>query len=210
MEKEKNCITFDLRRLTKCFRKKLVVLLLAAVIGAGVGAVCARFLIAPSYCADVCFYVNNGSARSDAPISASDITASRELVETCQAFLQTRTVLEAVISQAQIDRTADALAKQIETEQIGNSELLRVTVSAPDPAEATKIADCVARILPDYMKASLPNAALSVISTASVDSEQVASDVGRYALFGSFAGALAMGAWLSLRSFGQASRTQDN
>lgn len=214
MEKDDNGTYLDLRKLVKLLKRKLGVLALAVALGAAIDLFIATCVVEPTYRASVCLYVNNGSFDANSHITSSDIAASRELVDTCCAILNTRTVLEEVIEKAALSCTTDKLAKSIESGAVGQTEVMRLSVEANDPQEAARIANCIAEVLPNAVAAVIPNASLYAIDSAVPDRQKVAPSVVGYTVLGACGGGFAVVAYLSLSSIyvaqGSAERMEES
>lgn len=203
MENENGTYFLDLRRLWRLLRGKLRLVIVLAVLGACVGLLLSLCVIRPSYTAAVCLYVNNGSLQNDQQhLTSSDIAASRELVQTCCAILNTRTVLEEVIESGQLSCTAEELSKMIDAEAVDQTELMRLCVTSNDPYQAAHIANCIAQVLPRAVSAVIPNASLSAIDSAVADTEKTAPSVPKYTLLGAAVGILLAVGYFSLCAIG--------
>ena len=125
----------------------LVSLLFAAIVFAGT-----YFLVTPLYQSSTMFYVNNSSisvGETSLSIDSGDISASKSLVNTYIVILDTRLTLTEVIDYADLDRTVGEVRDMIDAQPVDETEVFRVMVTSDDPAEAEKIANAIAYVLPN-------------------------------------------------------------
>lgn len=159
----------DIQRLLSAVWNKIWLVILSAVTAAVVAFAGTFFLITPKYEASAMFYVNNNSLSvGDASfsITSSDITASKSLVDSYIVILQTRESLNAVIDYAGVDRTYGELTKMIEAEAVNSTEIFRVVVTSEDPAEAERIADAIAYILPKRISSIIEGTSAKIVDPA--------------------------------------------
>lgn len=162
-------IAIDLRQLLQALWQKLWLIVLATLIFAGAAFAATYYFITPLYTATAKLYVNNsaisiGSARVD--ISSADISASQSLVDTYIVILETRTTLEQVIAQANLDYSDVQLAEMITAEAVNGTEVFQIDVESPNPDEAKRIANTIAEVLPDKITEIVDGSSARVVDYA--------------------------------------------
>lgn len=106
-------------------------------------------------------YVNN---LSETPaFSSDDITASKGSVDTYTVILQSRSVLDAVIKQSGFDYTYEELRSMIKVVNKDDSEVFEIRITAPNKADAAKIADTLATVLPEKLENILEGSNFSIV-----------------------------------------------
>lgn len=192
MEKEKyEKSFFDWAQFLKVLWAKLWIVVSVSLLTAAIGFGIAGFLIQPTYSSSVTLYVNNSNKQSSDSVNASDLTASKSLVETYCEILNNRTTLEMVIAQADLPYTAKELSKMISSGSANGTEVMKVTVTGTDPEEAAKIANCIADILPIRISEIISGATMRVVDNAVPNYQKVAPSVATYTLAGFLLGAVA-------------------
>ncbi len=154
INKKNDTVEIDLRRLWKAVWRRLWVICLAAVLGAALSLAATYYLVTPMYQSSAMFYVNNSAismGEASLSITSSDITASKSLVATYSVILKSRTCLDDVIDYANLEYTYEELRKMISASSVNDTEVFQVVVTGPDPAEAERIANAVAYILPNQI-----------------------------------------------------------
>jgi len=78
----------------------------------------------------------------------NDILLSQKLVSTYTEIAKSSYVLERVIKELNLDLSPDELKKMIDVSAVGDTQIIRITVSDVFPARATVIAEKMAELLP--------------------------------------------------------------
>lgn len=162
-------VQIDLSRLFRALLKRTWLIAGVAVVCAVLTLVFTVFFVTPMYKSGAMFYVNNSSldlGGVDFTLSSSDISASQSLVNTYIVILNTRETLSDVIDYAGVDRTVGELRGMISAEAVGETQIFQVVVTCEDPAEAEKIADAIAYILPRRIGNIIEGTSTKVVDNA--------------------------------------------
>ena len=155
-----------LRALLRC-RKWIA---LGAVLGAGLVLLVTVLFVGPVYQSDVTLRVTN-RVQADGIITPEDVSASRDLVESCAVIVHTRAFLKEVAAAAGMDSTARELGRMVAAEAVNGTEFLRVTVTSGSPEEAARIAEAIGGLLPDKAAQILAGAGAELVDTAVFSAE---------------------------------------
>ena len=166
--------------------KKIV---LTTVLGAVLVLLAGMLLLEPKYQADVVFRVTN-RAQAGAVITPEDVSASRDLVESCAVVVQTRTFLQEAASLAGVDMSARELGKMVETAAVNETEFLRVTVTSTSPEEAARLAEAIGTLLPEQAGQVLKGSGAELVDAAVFSAESCGPDHGSNAVIGGLLGLL--------------------
>lgn len=195
-------IEIDLMRLLRAVLRKswlVAIVAVACAVGTFLGTF---FLVTPQYQSAAMFYVNNNAlsvAGASLSLSSSDISAARGLVKTYIVILDTRETLLDVIDYAGADLTYTQLQKMIKAEAVDDTELFRVVVTSPDPAQAAKLANAIAYILPKRISSIVEGTSAKVVDAAVVSSLPSRPDYIQNTLIGFIAGLVLTAAIIALR-----------
>ena len=126
-----------LRALLRC-RKWIA---LGAVLGAGLVLLVTVLFVGPVYQSDVLIRVTN-RAQADEIITPEDVSASRDLVESCAVIVHTRAFLKEVAAAAGVDSTARELARRL-----GKGAYRTITEIWNGELAAQRLLETVERIL---------------------------------------------------------------
>ncbi len=175
--------TIDLLHIVKSIWKRVWIVILSAFIAATVGFSYASFAIDPTYSSSILLYVNNSSfslGDTSFSISSSQITAAQSLVKTYVEILDNRTTLEKIIDKSGVPYTYQQLSGMISAAPSNETEIMKVTVTAKNPYEAAKIANCIAEVLPARISEIIDGASMEVVDTAVPNVKKVAPSVTNY------------------------------
>lgn len=188
-------VEIDLKRIFAALWHKIWLVLLAAVVFAVVTFVCVYFFVTRQYQSSAMFYVNNSDISVGAAslnISSSDITASKDLVQSYIVILYTRDTLMDVIARSGVDRSYTELRSMISAEAVEETEIFQVTVTSPSPSEAYQIARAIEVSLPERIDGIIDGTTAKPVETA-IQSNSISSpDYPQSALIGFAAGFLLM------------------
>ena len=176
--------TIDVIHIAKTLKQRIWVIILCALLVGALGFSLAAFVIPPTYSSSVMLYVNNSLGNKDSSISASELTAAQSLVKTYREILINHTTLEMVIEETGIPYTYIELYDMIEAEPAGNTEIIKVTVTANDPYEAAKIANGISEVLPQRVGKIIEGAKMEVVDTAVPVLDKVSPSITIYTVGG--------------------------
>lgn len=162
-------IEIDLQRLFKALLNKAWLISIIAVLCAAAVFAGTLFFITPQYKSSAMFYVNNSNidiGGATLSLTASDISASRGLVDVYIVILNTRETLLDVIDYAGVDISYGALRGMVTAEAVDETEVFRVTVTNPDPEVADHLADAISYILPKRISTIIEGTSAKVVDSA--------------------------------------------
>lgn len=177
----------DLNQILHALWHRLWAIILAAVIAGGALFSYAAFLITPLYEAEALMYVNNSSfslGSTSFSISSSELTAAQSLVDTYIVILKTRTTLNEVIQEANLDYSYKELSEMITSEPVNNTEIFSVKVTSDSPQEAEQIANTIAEILPNKIADIVDGSSVRVVDYAFVPAEKASPSITLFTAIG--------------------------
>lgn len=163
----------DLGRMLRAILAKVWMVAIVSVLCAVLSFVVTYFFIDPEYESSAKFYVNNSSISvGDAALSIStgDISASKSLVDTYIVILKTRETLNDVIDYAGVQRSYREVLEMIQAQSVSDTEIFEVVVTSTDPAEAEKLANAIAYILPKRIAGIVEGTSAKIVESAVVAS----------------------------------------
>lgn len=180
-------IGIDLQNVLGALMKKAWLIGLVSILSAVVILLATFFLVTPKYESSAMFYVNNSNLSvGDASfsISSGDISAAKSLVDSYIIILETRESLHDVIDYAGVNRTYAELKEMISAASVNSTEIFEVVVTSPDPAEAEKIANAIAYILPKRISSIIEGTSAKVVDAAVIASKPSSPNYTSNALIG--------------------------
>ena len=199
---ERNETVIDLQRVVSAVLNKIWLVALVPIVCAVVTFLGTFYLITPKYSAAAMFYVNNSNfslGDTSLSISSSDITASKNLVNSYIVILKTRETLTDVIDYAGVDVTYKELSEMISASSVSSTEIFRVIVTSPDPEEATKLVNAIEYILPNRIKDIIEGTSAKVVDTAVTPTTPSSPDYVNNTLIGFLVGLVATVALIVLK-----------
>lgn len=170
MNNNEDIVEVSLKRLLEAVLHRGWIVGIASVLGALIIFVFTMFCVTPQYESSAMFYVNNNAISvgdvSLSSITSSDITASRNLVNSYVVILNTRESLNDVIDYAGVDLSYKDLKKMISASSVNETEIFEVVVTSADPEEAEKIASAIAYILPKRISSIIEGTSAKVVDAA--------------------------------------------
>lgn len=202
MQNRNDEIVIDFKRII-CSIFQKAAWILAVSVACGVLTLGGTWLfITPKYEATAKFYVDNSSVsegKTSKSLSSGDLTASRNLVDSCIVILNTRETLKDVIDYAQLDRTCESMEKMISADAVDNTEFFQVTVTGAAPRETEKIANAIVCILPERIAAIMEGTSVKVVEAAVVPTEPSSPSYRKNTLLGFLLGFVAVVGVVALR-----------
>jgi len=130
--------------------KKRFMLIVAFVLGAAlIAAVFSYFIITPQYESRSQFIVNQSQQDPNMAYNINDIRTNVELINTYNAIMERPRILDEVIEELGLDYSAGTLSSKIKVSSEQNSQVVNVTVTDPNPALATQIANTTVKVFQD-------------------------------------------------------------
>ena len=140
----------DLKELLDFIRSKISLLIIITVSVCLIGSMYSLFLQKPMYNSytTVILGSNDGTTATNS-ITQNDITLNKNLVSTYAQIVKSRRVLAQVIKELKLDTSYDELAGKINVTALNNTEIIKITVTDPDPIIAKNIANITANYFTD-------------------------------------------------------------
>lgn len=174
----------DIQELAYVLWKKIGILLLCTIIGAGVTGVYTKLFVTPQYQSSAMIYIYG----STASFNSSKLTLSSELTEDYTTLAKSREVMEGVIDKMGFDCTTQELASAISVSHDENSSILMMTATNSDPKVAADIANSVADETAERISEVMNIDKPSTVEDAVVSSSPVSPNLLKNVLIGAFAG----------------------
>ena len=186
-ETNSNYLEIDLLRLLKALWHRAWAIALAMLLFGGAAFAYSAFLVKPLYQAGAMLYVNNSSfsvGSTSFSITSSELTAAQSLVSTYVVLLKSRTTLETVIESADLDYSYGELVEMIDAHAVNGTEIFEVVVTSEDPQEAERIANTIARVLPEKISGIVDGSSVRVVDYAVVPSQKSSPNITMYTAIG--------------------------
>jgi capsular polysaccharide biosynthesis protein len=189
---EQEANTLDLREVLRIIRRRLWILMLACVLAGATGYIMTVFAITPVYQASAMLIVNKadsaGASQGSQPVTYNDILMTQKLVKTYSIILQSDTVLSQVIGSLGLDTSTAALKKQINISGVNETEVLKITVTSPDPVEAAVIANEIVEKAPEEIIRTAKVGSVETVDSARIPAKPYKPSLPRNMAVAAFLG----------------------
>ncbi len=187
-QKERDMIEIDLLKLVLILWRKAWAIVLAAIVMGGIAFGFTYNFIEPTYQANIKVYVNNTSQTNTGVVSQSELTVAKQLVQTYIVTLKSRTTLNEVIKQANLEYDYEELNEMISAAAIDSTEVFEVSVVSNDAKEAAEIANTIAEVLPSRITQIVDNSSVKILDYAIINEEPISPSYVKNVAIGVLAG----------------------
>ena len=146
-----------LKELWELFLQRIVIIALAAVLAAGSLFAVDLVTNTPLYASTATMYVmrQTGDENTSSGEAANELTLALRLMYDCNYFLKSRTVLNTVIEELNLDMTYGELHARVMTANPTNTRVMEITVEAESPEQAKAIVDKICEIGPQKIEEAM-------------------------------------------------------
>lgn len=134
----------NLKELFKFFISKLRIIISITVVFILLGVLYISVLLTPMYHSSTTLILVSDNSNTSSSAVQTDINLNKNLVSTYSEIVKSRTVLNQVIKDLDLDMTVKELSKNIEVTSIENTEIIRIEVSDENNQLAKDIATATA------------------------------------------------------------------
>lgn len=142
--------TIELRELLEIMLKRKWLIAVVVVICLAIGSIYSFFMVTPLYRSETTLMVNGSKGTSVSDIAASfdlgSINLSQKLVVTYGEIVKSRIVLEQVIERLSLNMTYKELLGKTTSQQVGSTEILKISVTTTNPDNSAIIANTIADV----------------------------------------------------------------
>ncbi len=190
-------IDIDLRKIFYMLKSKVIFIVLITFVFGIAAGLYTHYFIDPTYSATIsmCVYSNPDMVSTGQAVTANEISAAKNLVETYRFIIKSDLVLDKVAEELSLG-SGSSISGYISTSEVENSFVFKVTVTTADPQRSADIANTIAKIAPDEMVKAVKAGTVSIIDTAKLPRAPSAPNTKKNILTG-----LAIGFVLSFAGF---------
>ncbi|RID84725.1 capsular biosynthesis protein [Peribacillus asahii] len=138
--------TISLRELFETLKKRLSLILVITLLAAAVSGAISYFVLKPVYKSSSQILVSQSAASSLASIAGVSLDTDAKYIETYNVILKSPYILDQVIKELKMDTTPEQLNGSVSVTQEGASQVVTISVTNNDPAEAVRIANEIAEV----------------------------------------------------------------
>lgn len=180
-------IEIDLRELFFAARKKLWLIIMVAVLGAGIGAFISKVILKPVYTSTSMIYI---MTKENAITQLADLQIGTQLTQDYKVLITSRTVMQNTVDHLGLNYNYVQLRNKINVENPKDTRILNISVEDGDPTTAKTIADEVARSASDYISEIMEQDPPKIVEQGEVPLYKTRPHTARNTMVGAFLGAL--------------------
>ncbi|MBE2975908.1 YveK family protein [Priestia megaterium] len=159
--------TISLRNLFQVLRKRLWLIILITIIVATISGVISFFVLTPVYESKTQILVNQ--AKNDEQLyNAQTVQTNVQLISTYNDIIKSPAILDKVIKELKLDRSAQSLSGQIQVTNAQNSQVAQIVVQDTSAKRATEIANMTASVFKKEVPKIMNVDNVSVLSKATL------------------------------------------
>ena len=142
--------TINIEQLWQILKKNLLMILSLAVIFAIGSALITYFLITPKYQASTQILVNQKEQQGQ--IQVQEVQTNLQLINTYNEIIKTPAILDKVIDNLKLEGESANLASKVNVTNQQQSQVINVTVTDVEQAEAVKIVNEISKVFQDEIE----------------------------------------------------------
>lgn len=189
----------DIGRIAAVLLQKIVIIIVTGVIVGLIAFLISKLYLKPVYESTTMLYVLN--RQSQTTTTYSDIQSSSQLTKDYKLLITSRTVMERVIGELNLDITASQLASSISVVTPQDTRILKIVVKNNDQYKAKEIADKVAQISSDSICTTMQIEDVNIVDKADFPISPVSPNVKKNMVLGGILGILLASAIIVIRYF---------
>lgn len=180
--------TIDLLELFYVLKKKILLILMAALIGGCAAGAYTQFFMTPVYSSMSSILV---LSKETTLTSLADLQLGASLTSDYTVLIKSTPVLEQVIENLNLDTTVEELKNQISINNPTDTRILEITVQDTDAAMAKKVVDEIANVSSDYIGDKMEVVPPKVIEVGKIATVRTSPSVKKNIMLGFLLGFVA-------------------
>lgn len=190
-------IEIDLMELFHVLVKNAWALILCLVLGAAVAFGGTKLFITPQYEATSMIYI---LSKSTSISSYLDVQLGQQLTVDFETLATTRTVVETVINELELDTTYEQLSNDVTVENPSGTQILKIKVQNPDPVLAKDISNAMSEATANRIAEVMMTDKPTIADVAVTPEYPVSPSTAKNTVIGGILGLLAAAAFISIRA----------
>lgn len=180
--------TIDLLELFYVLKKKILLILMAALIGGCAAGAYTQFFMTPVYSSMSSILV---LSKETTLTSLADLQLGASLTSDYTVLIKSTPVLEQVIENLNLDTTVEELKNQISINNPTDTRILEITVQDTDAGMAKKVVDEIANVSSDYIGDKMEVVPPKVIEVGKIATVRTSPSVKKNIMLGFLLGFVA-------------------
>jgi capsular polysaccharide biosynthesis protein len=175
----------DLLEILLEFKKRILVILAATILGGGIAAAYSFLALTPQYTSTAMVYI---LSKETTLTSLADLQIGSQLTKDYKVIVTSRPVLEEVVDKLDLNITYRALKGKITINNPTDTRILSISATDPDPEMAKKIVDQVAATSSEYIGDIMEMIPPKIIESGEVPTAKSSPSHSKNVMLGMMAG----------------------
>ena len=181
-------IEIDLGEVFHLVISKLGVIILSGILLGVLSIIGTMLFITPKYESTTKIMVLN--KQDNNTLTSADMQTSTQLTKDYAELIQSRTVLEGVIAQLNLDMTYKEMLNKVSVETSSDSHIVSISVTDEDPYTASEIANAVRDMAAEHIQSVMDIEAVNVVDTANIPNEKASPSLAKNGVIGGLLGVI--------------------
>lgn len=181
-------IEIDLGEVFHLVISKLGVIILSGILLGVLSIIGTMLFITPKYESTTKIMVLN--KQDNNTLTSADMQTSTQLTKDYAELIQSRTVLEGVITQLNLDMTYKEMLNKVSVETSSDSRIVSISVTDEDPYTASEIANAVRDMAAEHIQSVMDIEAVNVVDTANIPNEKASPSLAKNGVIGGLLGVI--------------------
>ena len=181
-------IEIDLGEVFHLVISKLGVIILSGILLGVLSIIGTMLFITPKYESTMKIMVLN--KQDNNTLTSADMQTSTQLTKDYAELIQSRTVLEGVIAQLNLDMTYKEMLNKVSVETSSDSRIVSISVTDEDPYTASEIANAVRDMAAEHIQSVMDIEAVNVVDTANIPNEKASPSLAKNGVIGGLLGVI--------------------
>ena len=181
-------IEIDLGEVFHLVISKLGVIILSGILLGVLSIIGTMLFITPKYESTTKIMVLN--KQDNNTLTSADMQTSTQLTKDYAELIQSRTVLEGVIAQLNLDMTYKEMLNKVSVETSSDSRIVSISVTDEDPYTASEIANAVRDMAAEHIQSVMDIEAVNVVDTANIPNEKASRSLAKNGVIGGLLGVI--------------------
>ena len=183
-----NEIEIDLGEVSHLVISKLGVIILSGILLGVLSIIGTMLFITPKYESTTKIMVLN--KQDNNTLTSADMQTSTQLTKDYAELIQSRTVLEGVIAQLNLDMTYKEMLNKVSVETSSDSRIVSISVTDEDPYTASEIVNAVRDMAAEHIQSVMDIEAVNVVDTANIPNEKASPSLAKNGVIGGLLGVI--------------------
>ena len=181
-------IEIDLGEVFHLVISKLGVIILSGILLGVLSIIGTMLFITPKYESTTKIMVLN--KQDNNTLTSADMQTSTQLTKDYAELIQSRTVLEGVSAQLNLDMTYKEMLNKVSVETSSDSRIVSISVTDEDPYTASEIANAVRDMAAEHIQSVMDIEAVNVVDTANIPNEKASPSLAKNGVIGGLLGVI--------------------